>query len=48
MVGQALTDPAYLAGNEEYTYAMPYLAAGVYIFRFTTNNKSFAKRVVIF
>jgi len=48
MVGQTLTDPVYLAGNEEYTQTMPYLAAGVYIFRFTTNNKSFAKRVVIF
>ena len=48
MVGQALTEPAYLAGNEDYTYALRYLASGVYIFRFTTNGKSFAKRIVIF
>ena len=48
MMGQTLTDPVSLAGNEEYTQTMPYLAAGVYIFRFTTNNKSVAKRVVIF
>ena len=47
-MGQLLTEPVYLPANEEYTTTSPYLAAGVYILRFTVNNKSFAKRIVIY
>jgi len=47
-VGQALTEPSNLSGNEEYIVSLRYLAAGVYIFRFTTNDKSIAKRVVVY
>jgi len=48
IVGQQLTEPAYLQANEEYTYKVPYLSAGVYILRFNVNNNSFAKRIVIY
>lgn len=47
IVGQALTEPVNLSGNEEYIIPFPYLSAGVYILRFTTNDKSIAKRIII-
>lgn len=48
VTGQQLTEPAYLPANEEFTYKAPYLAAGVYILRFTVKTRSFAKRIVIY
>ncbi|MBA4055694.1 MAG: hypothetical protein C0490_13345 [Marivirga sp.] len=48
ILGQQVSEPAYLQANEEYAYKVPYLSAGVYIFRFTVNTKSFAKRIVIY
>lgn len=48
LLGQQISEPEYLQPNEEYVYKVPYLSAGVYIFRFTVNNKSFAKRIVIY
>lgn len=48
MLGQQLTEPVYLPANEEFNYKVPYFSAGVYILRFTVNNKSFAKRIVIY
>ncbi|MDH4090437.1 MAG: T9SS type A sorting domain-containing protein [Cyclobacteriaceae bacterium] len=48
VLGKQLTEPEYLAANEEYTNKVPTLSAGVYFLRFTTNAKSFVKRIVIY
>jgi hypothetical protein len=46
-LGQVLTESQYLLGNEEYSFSVAPLAAGVYILRFTIENKTFSKRIVV-
>ncbi len=48
VVGQTLSEASSLPANEEYTYSLPNLSGGIYILRFTVNNKSFAKRIIIY
>lgn len=47
-LGQVMTEPQYLSGNEEYGFNVDALAAGVYILRFTIGNKAVSKRVVVY
>ncbi len=47
-LGQELSPSMYMLGNEEHSYNVSQLAAGVYIFRFTIDEKSFARRVVVY
>lgn len=47
-LGQAVTQPRYMLAHEEFNYNVSSLAAGVYILRFTIENRSFAKRVVVY
>jgi hypothetical protein len=47
-LGQVLTESQYLLGNEEYSFSVASLAAGVYILRFTIENKTFSKRIVVY
>lgn len=47
-LGQELTPSAYLLANEEYSYNVSNLSAGVYILRFTIDKKSFSRRIIVF
>jgi len=47
-LGQVMTESQYLLGNEEYTFSVASLAAGVYILRFTIENKTVSKRIVVY
>ena len=47
VLGQQLSQPFTLAANEVYRYALPPLAAGLYLLKFTSNGKSHAQRFVI-
>lgn len=47
-LGQVMTEPQYLLGNQEYSFDVTSLAAGVYILRFTIENKTLTRRVVVY
>lgn len=47
-LGQVMTEPQYILGNEEYGFNVDHLAAGLYILRFTIENKTVTKRVVVY
>lgn len=47
VLGQQLSRPFTLSANEVYRYTLPPLAAGLYLFKFTSNGKSHAQRFVI-
>lgn len=47
-LGQVMTEPQYLLGNEEYSFSVASLAAGLYILRFTIENKTITRRVVVY
>jgi hypothetical protein len=46
-LGQQLSDPLRLQPNQIYQYKFPTLAAGLYLLRFSSTNKSITKRLVI-
>ncbi len=47
ILGQELSRPATLKGNEVYQYKLPPLATGLYLIKFTSNQKSTVQRLVI-
>jgi len=47
-LGQQLSEGTVLQGNQVYTFKMTTFAPGVYIARFTFNNKTFSKRFVVY
>lgn len=47
VLGQQLSDPVALQGNQIYQYTLPPLASGLYLLKFTANKKSTTKRLVI-
>ena len=47
VIGKRLGKPVVLNGNEVYRYALPPLASGLYLLKFTANDKSNTKRFVI-
>jgi hypothetical protein len=47
-LGQVMTEPVYVLGNQEYGFSVSGLAAGVYILRFTIENKTLTRRVVVY
>lgn len=47
-LGQQLTSSVYLLANEEYSYNVSNLSAGVYVLRFTIDKKSFSRRIIVF
>lgn len=48
VLGQEMTPSSYLLANEEYTYNVSNLSAGIYILRFTVDKKSFTRRIVVY
>jgi hypothetical protein len=46
-LGQVVTTQQYMLGNEEYSFSVASLAAGVYILRFTIEDKVVTRRVVV-
>ncbi|MEO5976764.1 MAG: FG-GAP-like repeat-containing protein [Chryseolinea sp.] len=47
-LGQEISDPIYIVANEEYSYDVSRLAAGIYIIRFTVDKKTYSRRIVIY
>ncbi len=47
VLGQKLSPATYLLANQEYTYDVAHLKAGMYILRFTADKKTFSRRLVI-
>jgi hypothetical protein len=47
VLGQKLSDPLRIQPNQTYQYKFPTLAAGLYLLKFTSNNKSTTRRLVI-
>ncbi|MBL0741562.1 FG-GAP-like repeat-containing protein [Chryseolinea lacunae] len=47
-LGHRVTDRIRVPGGEEFTYRLGSMASGVYIIRFTENNKSFVSRLVVY
>ena len=47
-LGQVMTPPVYVLGNQEFGFSVSSLAAGVYILRFTIENKTLTRRVVVY
>lgn len=48
ITGQQITEPAFTLPNQPYTQHLFGLSAGIYIVRFTVNNKSFVRRFVVY
>jgi len=50
VTGRALYEPGPIAleGNETFALKLPNLAPGVYLLRFTTRNRSYTKRLVVY
>jgi hypothetical protein len=46
-LGQAVTLPVQVPGNEYYQFKVPYIPDGVYYLRFTTQGSSVGKRLVV-
>lgn len=47
-LGQRVNEPVALNANVVHNFSLPPLAAGVYMLRFTANNKSVVKRIVVY
>ncbi|MDQ2657883.1 MAG: T9SS type A sorting domain-containing protein, partial [Bacteroidota bacterium] len=47
VLGQQLSQPIILKGNEVYRYTLPPLAAGLYLVKFTAFKKSTVQRLII-
>ncbi|MBL7857322.1 MAG: T9SS type A sorting domain-containing protein [Cyclobacteriaceae bacterium] len=47
-LGQRISDPITLQANQLNAYRFSFLAKGVYLFRFTANNKSITRRIVVY
>lgn len=48
VLGQQLSEPFRVQPHQSYRYKLPSLSAGVYLLRFTLNEKSYVKRIVIY
>jgi hypothetical protein len=47
VLGQQLSTPVVLRANEIYKYALPPLAAGLYLLKFTSNKRSHVQRFIV-
>lgn len=47
-LGQEIMSPYYLPANQEIVFRMRYQAAGMYILKFTMDNRSYTRRVVVY
>ena len=47
-LGQRISDPLALQANQVNAFQFSFLAKGVYLFRFTANNKSITRRIVVY
>jgi hypothetical protein len=48
LLGQRLSDPAVVQAHQIHQYTLPALSAGLYLLKFTANNKSVTQRFVIY
>ena len=47
ILGQELSPQTYLFPNEDYSYDVAHLKAGMYILRFTVDKKTISRRLVV-
>lgn len=48
VTGQRITEPVFILPNQTYAHNLFGLSAGIYIARFTSDNKSFVRRFVVY
>jgi hypothetical protein len=48
LLGQRISDPVRVQAHELYNYKLPTLSAGLYFVKFSINDKSYTKRIVVY